>query len=158
MILLLLAVALIPSCAGEPQPPREYVLAIHGAVQKGDLAAIKAMVNGNPQILNARDPLYGDTPLHRAAYLGQSDLVRLLLTSGAGLNARNDIGYTALHWAAIEDNGEIVEILIAAGADINAEGNYGHTPLKAAEEYGSKTAISILRKQVKSSPAAKPGK
>lgn len=43
----------------------------------------------------------GRTALQVAAYLGQVELVRLLLQSQAGLDLPDDEGNTALHYAAL---------------------------------------------------------
>ena len=36
--------------------------------------------------------------LHRAAYYGNKEIVVLLITKGADVNVKNDVGYTPLDW------------------------------------------------------------
>lgn len=43
----------------------------------------------------------GRTALQVAAYLGQVELVRLLLQARAGVDLPDDEGHTALHYAAL---------------------------------------------------------
>lgn len=42
----------------------------------------------------------GTTPLHKAAYSGNTDVVKVLLDAGAPINAVDSSGATALHHAA----------------------------------------------------------
>ena len=49
----------------------------------------------------------GDTPLHRAAYMGHLDIVKLLLEYQAQPNATNMDGQTALHRAAVQGKKEV---------------------------------------------------
>jgi ankyrin repeat protein len=60
--------------------------------------------------------------LSLAAYKGSPDIVKMLLNTGADINARDEEGYTALMFAAHEGYIEIVRILLNAGADVNARG------------------------------------
>ena len=52
-----------------------------------------------------------------AAGSGQLDMVNVLRSHGADINASNDLGLTALHVAKIHGRKDIVEVLIAQGAD-----------------------------------------
>jgi ankyrin repeat protein len=69
--------------------------------------------------------------LFTAAYYGHKEIVELLISKGADVNAKTDKGgSTPLHTA---DNKEIAELLIAEGADVNAKNDGGKTPLDYAE-------------------------
>ncbi len=99
---------------------------IHTAVSDGDLAGVQALVDGNPSLLNDRDPRQQNTPLHEAANRGRTEIVSYLLSKGADPNAQNVSGETPLHMAA---NMEIARLMIKAGANVNAEDNDGRPPL-----------------------------
>jgi len=71
--------------------------------------------------VNAKDDV-GETPLHWAAWIGHKEIVELLITAGADVNAKGD--GTPLHHAALRGKKEIVELLIANGADVNTKGGW----------------------------------
>jgi|ERR1035441_4601856 ankyrin repeat protein len=72
---------------------------------------------------------YKWTPLIWTAELGDTEVVRMLVRAGAGVNGTNSDGATPLHFAA---NAEIVQLLIAAGADVNKRSLTRSTPLHHA--------------------------
>ncbi|KAK6510678.1 hypothetical protein TWF506_009780 [Arthrobotrys conoides] len=57
---------------------------------------------------------------HAVAWLGNEDIVEILLAAGADPNSANDHGITALHLAVAVGNIKAVKLLINAGADIDA--------------------------------------
>ena len=63
--------------------------------------------------------LYGGwNALHRAACYGSEQIVTMLISKGAVLEARTSHGYTALLLAALFDKPEVCLLLIAKGADL----------------------------------------
>jgi uncharacterized protein len=60
-------------------------------------------------------------------------LLKLLLSKGADINARNNSGFTALHYAVISGPPEIVQFLVNEGAKVDALDVSGSTPLHYAE-------------------------
>ena len=72
----------------------------------------------------------GTTLLMHAAALGSPEAVRLLLESGADVNAKNDLEATALILGA--GNAEKARMLVEKGADVNAHSKMGRTPLMIA--------------------------
>lgn len=53
----------------------------------------------------------GWTPLHLAALESGKDMVGLLLTHGAEVNAQTANGWTPLRWAASKGNKDVAEML-----------------------------------------------
>jgi ankyrin repeat protein len=145
-IIPLALLCLLVSCAGPASFPFEKTKAIHEAAQTGNADEVKAILSENPEMIEARDPLYGATPLHSAAYSGQSEMVGFLISLGAPINARDTIGAAPLHWAALANRKEAAQMLINAGADVNARTYQGKTPLRIAREYHSRDVEEILRK------------
>ena len=67
----------------------------------------------------------GWSPLHYAATGGNADIVNLLLSKGANLEARSPNGSTPLMMAARYANEGAVDALLAAGADRSARNELG---------------------------------
>ena len=59
----------------------------------------------------------GFNPLHYAAFEGQSDIAKLLLSKGAHLEAKSGAhNYTPLHLASINGHHQVAEMLLNMGA------------------------------------------
>ena len=90
--------------------------------------------------VNAKDsqdatPLhYAVLPVHRKALSHQPENVKLLISQGAEVDARDSQGLTPLHWAASEGTVEAVEALLDAGADRQAQTQTGETPCQLARD------------------------
>ncbi len=83
------------------------------------------------------------TPLHRAVLVALWNpermwAVRMLLESGADVNARNMFGKTPLHHAvgvrAKRDTSDLAQVLIEAGADVNAITDKGESAMNMTKE------------------------
>jgi hypothetical protein len=102
----------VPTVMAVASPPAEALLQ---AVRKGDVAAVKAALDGGiPVDAKFR---YDRTALSFAADRGQADIVTLLLDRGADVNAKDTFyGATALSWAAQNGHAEVARALLARGA------------------------------------------
>ncbi|KAG7277886.1 hypothetical protein CRUP_036286 [Coryphaenoides rupestris] len=85
-----------------------------------------------------------DTPLYKACEQDSSDMVGLLLSSGATVNQRCARGWTALHEAVSRDNTELCDALLRAGAALNPPNTYSITPLIVAAQRGRLKALGYL--------------
>lgn len=77
------------------------------------------------------------TALIAAAKTGQAEMVKLLCSKKADVNAQTEFrdpeeGYTALLWAIDKQNPLIVEVLLENGADANIVDGWGESPLMYA--------------------------
>jgi Ankyrin repeats (3 copies) len=79
------------------------------------------------------------TPLMHAADAGDLESVKTLLSSGADVNARDQLGWTALMHGSesIKASAQVVQTLIYAGADVNTKDTVGRTALTWAPLSGS---------------------
>ena len=101
-----------------------------------------------PSLVQSKDQAYigdGRTALQQAAAIGNIMVMQMLISSGAGINAKNSNGETALHFAARFNHLDAVKYLVASGASINEKTHYTRsTPLMAAAEMGNETIIRYL--------------
>jgi ankyrin repeat protein len=115
------------------------------AVRIGDIAKVRAYLDADPALLNARErwdeatalryglPIVSSfAPLHRAAYNGDRALVEFLLARSADVDARTRSGQTPLHVAVQLNHPGVVELLLGGGADPNCATDQGLTPLHMA--------------------------
>ena len=85
--------------------------------------------------------------MHKAVDDGHKEIVELLITEGADVNAKEDGGGTPLHHAVLfVGDKELAELLTAKGADVNAKDNDGDTPLDWAIYYKEPETADLLRK------------
>lgn len=75
-------------------------LTAHTAASSGDMDAIIAIANTDPQLIKVRD-VNGWTPLHEAARGGHLEIVKFLISSGLDKDARthDGVGGSPLWWA-----------------------------------------------------------
>jgi len=104
---------------------------LHRAAEEGDIEAVKEYLAAGTD-KNVRTGKWGDTPLHRAAFWGYTEIVELLINNEVDVNAKDKYGCTPLHDAAEYSHLEIAEMLIDRAPDMNALDNNGDTPLDLA--------------------------
>ena len=98
----------------------EYRLdpAIHVASARNDTSMVHLLLKHNTDI-NVTN-IFGYTPLQAAARGGHLEVVELLLSEGAEVNAQFDARIpTALHLAAVSGHVDMVRLLLRMGADVN---------------------------------------
>ncbi|KAK3577675.1 hypothetical protein CHS0354_018718 [Potamilus streckersoni] len=90
----------------------------------------------------------GNTPLHTACQIGDSEIVSLLMcnvSSRLNTEIRNFDGLKCLHLAAFHNKTEVISILLNGGADINAgDAKSGRTILHWAAECGKGELVDLL--------------
>lgn len=114
---------------------------LHHAAGFGRLETLELLLDSGAEI-NARNRRRS-TPLHWAIH--DEAKVRLLLSRGAALEARQVEGRTPLFQAAVLGNGlSTIRLLLKAGADPNMGLTNGRTPLMAASSRGDIDALGAL--------------
>src|SRR5215470_3807421 len=108
---------------------------LHDAVKRGDLIAMKTLLEEDRSLANARSEtdVRGTYPLHVAAEFGQAEAAQLLLDYGADvtlLDSENDA--IALCWAAFFGRPEVVAVLLEAASGPSQRNCHGLTPLGCA--------------------------
>jgi ankyrin repeat protein len=90
---------------------------------------------------------FGNTPLCIAVREGKLEMVRLLVSHGADVNAHyNEFNLTPLHRASADGQREMVKLLLSKGAKLNVKNRDGYTPLKIAKLYRRKDIYELLHK------------
>jgi len=113
-------------------------------VKRGELAAMKALLDADRTLANARSDTdaRGTYPLHVAAEFGQAAAARLLLRYGADmslLDLENDA--IALGWAAFFGRPAVVAVLLAAGSEPSQRNKHGLTPGANRSRSSAPTAV-----------------
>ncbi len=85
---------------------------------------------------------YRFTPLHEAAFLGETEMAEILLKRGADVRATDKEGNTPLHW--VGRHVDTAKFLLDAGADPQAQSKEGRTPIDWARAKGATSTLKIL--------------
>ena len=129
---------------GWVRPPIDFLVGplMLAAAQAGDT---KRLISTLEYIRNINfEDDWKETALHKAAYKGYNDIVQLLLTKGASIEARNEDNYTPLHHAARNGHTSTVDLLLTKHASIEATGKDAETPLHFAACSGYTDIVELL--------------
>ena len=142
----LACIGLLPALA--QVPPRADEIArytgLHAAAQRGDLAAVKALLAAGAADANARDA-FGRTPLHVATFARQREVIEALARGGANLGLLEDARYDAVTIASVADDEETLRRLLALGASARlTTSRYDGTALIAAAHLGHDGVVRQL--------------
>ncbi|KAJ8933474.1 hypothetical protein NQ318_023068 [Aromia moschata] len=106
------------------------------ASEKGNLLILKSLIEKDPELINATDKdKY--TPLHRACYSNNIEVVKYLIQQGANISAKTEMQWQPLHSCCQWNHKECAAILMQQGADINARSEGDQTPLHIAASHGA---------------------
>ncbi len=86
----------------------------------------------------------GFTALHFAAFHGNMNLIRLLVSNGADANAQNRQGINMLHVSAQGDNPVSLAYFLDLGLDINSRDFRKSTPLHWAAFSGAELTLNYI--------------
>jgi hypothetical protein len=74
----------------------------------------------------------------------QVEVIRVLISEGVDIDARDRLGETPLHYAAEHGSINVGEVLITNGAKVNANNNKGETPLHRSTFWGYQKMVELL--------------
>ncbi|XP_071037934.1 serine/threonine-protein phosphatase 6 regulatory ankyrin repeat subunit B-like [Parasteatoda tepidariorum] len=86
----------------------------------------------------------GYTLLHNSVKNGNDEIVELLITEGADVEAKSNHDETPMFFTVSKN---VFELLIAKGANINAKSSEGYTPLHSAVMNGRDEVVELLIKE-----------
>ena len=105
--------------------------ALRAFVQRGDLETVQSLLDAGANI-NAQWGQDNNTPIFEAAKGRSMEMLELLLTRGADIEARDTQDRTVLSQAAFQGDTLAVTKLLDHKADIGAMNSKGYTPLHQA--------------------------
>ncbi len=113
------------------------------AVKSANIEAVNAaLVNADIEAINAADD--DATPLISASKTNSTEIMSLLISKGADIEATDGRGRTALIWASMNNNLEAIQLLIDNGVDINYETKNFATALNVAQAFKKPEAVELL--------------
>jgi len=117
---------------------------IHEAAKKGDIAVLKAILDRNPEKINAPGE-NGRSPLQEAVWAKQNEAARFLIEAGADVNWKDAEGFVPLGFACAVGDVATTSLLIDHGAKIDGAGSVqGYTPLHIAALRGHAGVVRLL--------------
>lgn len=123
------------------------MLALHMAVQTQEYKLLERLLeNGGLKYLHARPTPWGKTAFYYAIERGDVHAARTLLSYGAFVDMKDDMGWTALQNAAERNDPALLRFLVdEARADLNRTGHpTGDTPLHRAAVGGKIDNVKLL--------------
>ncbi|XP_074943383.1 ankyrin repeat domain-containing protein 6 isoform X2 [Phalacrocorax aristotelis] len=84
------------------------------------------------------------TALHRAAVVGNTDVIAALIQEGCALDRQDKDGNTALHEACWHGFSQSAKVLVKAGANVLAKNKAGNTPLHLACQNSHSQSTRVL--------------
>ena len=84
------------------------------------------------------------TPLHYASHSRNKEILKLMMTEGADLEAKTEQGFTPLSYAVGLNHPDNCRILLEAGADVDGIDNWKRTNLNVAANQGLTEVAVIL--------------
>lgn len=107
--------------------------ALHFAASKANLSTVKTLIahKCSARVKDRR----GQLPLHRAAAVGSTPILKILLDEGKSpINATDIDGLTALHHAISEGHGDAAILLMKSGTDLEKRDTEGNLAIDLAPD------------------------
>ncbi|XP_061696597.1 ankyrin repeat domain-containing protein 27 isoform X6 [Syngnathoides biaculeatus] len=101
-------------------------------------------LSGKPGVTARCRDQRGYTPLHVAAVCGQAQLIDLLVSKGASVNATDCHALTPMHLACRKGHQGVTLLLLHYKADADAQDHNGNAPLHLACTYGHEDCVKAL--------------
>jgi len=137
-----------------------HYINLHRAAQDGDLRATMECLGMADVDVNSRDPVFNQTPLHKAAQGAHLSVVQALVqfratntangdgAAGQAMSAEvdctDDNRATPLHLAAMAGHIEVVKFLLQHGANPSHEAKFSTTPLHWGAKENHLSVVTAL--------------
>ncbi|HRE32088.1 MAG TPA: ankyrin repeat domain-containing protein, partial [Candidatus Berkiella sp.] len=126
-------------------PNNKRATLLFTAVNKGDIDLINSLIKSGVSV----DVKDGDglTPLMYAAFYGNIEMIKALLSHAKDLNAFAEVdGTTALMAATSTGKFDVVKLLLKAGAEVNQVNKAGKTAQMIAETEGYGEIVELFKR------------
>ncbi|XP_005093507.2 uncharacterized protein LOC101862335 [Aplysia californica] len=106
------------------------------AARENEIETVEKMITffkNNPSFINSKEPKTGHTALHHAARHGHFDIVRLLLESGANVDAKNNFRCTPIYSAIEGLQRQVAHLFIEWGCNVHTKNAKKLTPFEVVK-------------------------
>ena len=117
------------------------------AIEEGSMEFVKNWVHTPGNHIDSRFS-DGQTILHKAAFVGNANIVRLALKEGADSLGGDVEMNTPLHLACLAGNALIVKILTDRDSDPFAPNMFDETPMELCEKRGNRGCQVLLKRAI----------
>ena len=139
-----------PVTASGPTLPANADTTLWNLLVAGRISEARELLHGHPERLDEEAKRMGESPVHMAAYTGNTAALTMLLDEGVDVNAvnhsRNGRGETLLMSAARSPRNSVdmIRLLLWRGARLNDKDDYGKNATDWAEFFGVPDASDEL--------------
>ena len=114
------------------------------AIAQNNMDLLQILIENGANINNTNGDSWADTPLMTASRLGLDNVVRILLTRNADINATDINGNTALHTAALNSQLSVIKLLLEKNPNLDIQNKVGNTALHLAVISGNIDIVGEL--------------
>lgn len=114
------------------------------AIAQNNMDLLQILIENGANVNNTNGDSWADTPLMTASRLGLDNVVRILLTRNADINAVDMNGNTALHTAALNSQLSVVKLLLEKNPNLDIQNKVGNTALHLAVISGNIDIVGEL--------------
>lgn len=114
------------------------------AIAQNNMDLLQILIENGANVNYTGGDSWANTPLQTASRLGLDNVVRILLTRNADINAVDINGNTALHTAALNSQLSVVKLLLEKNPNLDIQNKVGNTALHLAVISGNIDIVGEL--------------
>lgn len=114
------------------------------AIAQNNMDLLQILIENEANVNYTGGDSWANTPLQTASRLGLDNVVRILLTRNADINAVDMNGNTALHTAALNSQLSVVKLLLEKNPNLDIQNKVGNTALHLAVISGNINIVGEL--------------
>ena len=114
------------------------------AIAQNNMDLLQILIENGANVNYTNGDSWADTPLKTASRLGLDNVVRILLSRNADINAVDMNGNTALHTAALNSQLSVVKLLLEKNPNLDIQNKVGNTALHLAVISGNIDIVGEL--------------